>query len=130
MYDREHVNETMINAFLHLEGEDLEGKSVREILETWVDWVDARYKVARVPDVCYAIVDCNTGDMVSMFNGDDPNTKEKAKETCASLNEASPPENENYFRDRNVDIEEISNAYLNMDEESFIDFLQGYGKDE
>ena len=130
MYDREHVNETMINAFLHLEEENLEGKTVREILESWVDWVDARYKVAHVPAVCYAIVDCNTGDMVSMFNGDDPNTKEKAKEMCASLNEASPPENEDYFKDRNVDIEEISNAYLNMDEESFIDFLQGYGKDE
>ena len=130
MYDREHVNETMINAFLHLEEENLEGKSVREVLETWVDWVDARYKVAHVPDVCYAIVDCNTGDMVSMFHGDDPNAKEKGKEMCATLNEASPPENEDYFRDRNVDIEEISNAYLNMDEESFIDFLQGYGRDE
>ena len=130
MYDREHVNETMINAFLHLEGEDLEGKSVREILETWVDWVDARYKVARVPDVCYAIIDCNDGEMVSIFNEGVADAKEKAKEMCASLNEASPPENENYLRDNKVDIEEISNAYLNMDEESFIDFLLEYGKRE
>lgn len=127
----ELMHEVMVDAFLHLEEENLKDKSVRDILMAWVKWVDARYKVAHIPDVCYAIIDCEDGDLVSMINVEIPDAKQKAYDMCAYLNkdaELSVKDDTPTPSDM-VNIKEVSEAYLNMDESSFMDFLLGHSFD-
>lgn len=125
--------EVMIDCFLSLEGESLQDKDTKGILLAWVDWIDSRYKVAEVPDICYAIIDCEDGDVVSMINADIPDAKEKAREMCLTLNKSdTTPSKYSHEEpivekedDDMVNVSDVADAFLNMDEEGFMDFLLG-----
>ena len=140
MVDTELMHETMVDCFLELEEDSLDGKSTKEIILEWINWIDSRYKVAIVPGACYAIIDCEDGNMVSMFNADLPNAKEQAKEMCASLNEKepnsyagyplptdiAPQENKYESSDVMINADKVVAAFLEMDDDEFIDFLMNY----
>lgn len=128
--DKNEMNEVMIDCFLHLEEENLEGKTNKEILYAWVSWVEARYKVAYIPEICYAIIDCEDGDLVSMINAEMPNAKQKANEMCATLNCKEEPLKEPIKEEPKLDVKSIADAYLTMDDESFIDFLLNQEREE
>lgn len=123
--DNSFMHEMMIDVFLDLQGDDLEGKDVKDVLMSWVSWIDARYKVAVIPDICYAIVDCESGEVVSMINADFPNAKEQAKSMCASLNCVPVPEDQPEKSDADdlLKAQDVANAFLDMDEDGFMDFL-------
>lgn len=120
------MNEMMVDCFIELE-DGLHDKSPKEILLAWIEWIDARYKIAIIPEVSYAIIDCETGDAVSLFNMNLPNSKEMAKNMCAEMN-AEYGGKISIDNDDKEDetLQNITDAYLQMDEESFIDFLVNY----
>ena len=145
MVDTELMHETMVDCFLELEEDSLDGKSTKEIILEWINWIDSRYKVAIVPGACYAIIDCEDGNMVSMFNANLPNAKEQAKEMCASLNEKepssyttyplptenlTPQENKYESSDVMINADKVVAAFLEMDDDEFIDFLMNYTDEE
>ena len=118
------MHEVMIDCFLQLEEENLEGKDNREVLLAWVNWIDSRYKVAIVPGVCYAIIDCDDGEVVSMINADIPNAKQQANKMCATLNgqDLTPTTNTEERDEDMLNAQEVADAFLSMDESSFMDF--------
>lgn len=122
------MHEMMIDVFIDLQDDDFDKKSTKEILLAWVQWIDARYKVAVIPDICYAIIDCEHGDVVSMINADMPNAKQQANQMCASLNNV-PPLTEELSNDKKDDMlhaKDVADAFLDMDDDSFMDFLLGH----
>lgn len=122
------MHEMMIDVFIDLQDDDFDKKSTKEILLAWVQWIDARYKVAVIPDICYAIIDCENGDVVSMINADMPNAKQQANQMCASLNNV-PPLTEELSNDKKDDMlhaKDVADAFLDMDDDSFMDFLLGH----
>ena len=123
----ELMHEVMIDVFIDLEGENLEGKTPKEVLLKWVQWIDARYKVAMIPDVCYAIIDCEDGNVVSMINAEIPNAKQTANEMCAMMNNDENDIDQEVSLteqgEKMVDVKDVADAFLNMDEDSFMDFL-------
>ena len=124
--EKDLMHEKMIDVFIDLYGEDLQDTTIKEVLMTWVKWIDARYKVAVVPDVCYAIIDCEEGDLISMINADLPNSKYQAIKMCNELNEfenTSDNVSSDESDDNILQAQEVADAFLNMDEESFMDFL-------
>ena len=145
MVDTELLHETMVDNFLEIEGDSLDGKSIKEIILKWLSWLDSRYKVASVPGACYAIIDCEGGDVVSMFNADLPNAKEQAIDMCASLNEKEPNDptvyplpvvnvtpdvNKNESSDVMINADKVVAAFLEKDDDDFIDFLMNYIDEE
>lgn len=136
MFDEQDMmSEVMVDAFLHLEEENLENKTIREALMAWVKWVESRYKVAYVPDICYAIIDCEDGNLISMFNAEEPTAKQQANDMCASLNGFKKDDNDDEDlpiknNDKKVDVTEVIEAFLNMDERSFMDFLLDHAAQE
>lgn len=134
MFDEQDMmSEVMVDAFLHLEEENLENKTIREVLMAWVTWVESRYKVAYVPNICYAIIDCEDGNLISMFNAEEPTAKQQANDMCASLNGFKKDDDEDLpikDNDKKVDVTEVIDAFLNMDERSFMDFLLDHAAQE
>lgn len=132
------MHEVMIDCFLSLEGESLKDKDTKGILLAWVNWIESRYKVAEVPDICYAIIDCEDGDVVSIINADFPNAKEKAKEMCLTLNISDTTPSKYSHKesivekedDDMVNVSDVADAFLNMDEEGFMDFLLGLRREQ
>lgn len=123
--DNSLMHEMMIDVFLDLQDDDFKDKDIKDVLMSWVSWIDARYKVAVIPDICYAIVDCENGDVVSMINADFPNAKEQAKSMCASLNCVPTPEEQNNTSDTEdwLKAQDVAKAFLDMNEDDFMDFL-------
>ncbi len=145
MVDTELMFETMVDCFLDLKEDSLEDKSIKEIILKWINWMDSRYKVAVVPGACYAILDCEDGNTVSMVNADLPNAKEQAKKMCASLNEKEPKNHTGYHlpmenlvpiknnvdsSDVMINADKVVAAFLEMDDDDFIDFLMNYIDEE
>ena len=127
MTDNSLMHEVMIEAFLDIEGDYVKDKSVKELLLAWVTWVDDRYKVASVPGVCYVVLDCDDGEVVSVFNNTLPDAKEQARNICETLN-GNHEQNQELSSDtakEMLDPDQVADAFLNMDEESFMDFLLG-----
>lgn len=121
MLDNQNImHEMMIDVFLDLQEDDFDSKNAKEILLTWVQWIDARYKVAVIPNICYAIVDCESGDLVSMINIDIPDAKKQANDMCASLNHV---EQKDETSNNDVDLQDVADAFLNMNEDEFMSFL-------
>ena len=131
MVDSNVIHEAMIDCFLSLEGEEIENKDARGILMAWVTWIDSRYKVAAVPDVCYAIIDCEDGELVSMVRADIPGAKEQANAMCASLNERDSGLKYDEPSEKDMlDPDQVAEAFASMDEESFMDFLLGIQREK
>ena len=87
--------------------------------------------MAIVPDICYAIIDCDDGDVVSMINADIPNAKQQANKMCATLNGedvASTTDTKEEDKDM-LNAQEVADAFLSMDESSFMDFLLGISRE-
>lgn len=131
MVDNSLMHEVMIEAFLDIEGDCLEDKSIKDILFKWVTWVDSRYKVAAIPGVCYAVLDCDDGEVVSVFTDSLPDAKEQAKKICETLN-GNHEDNQQFTSNEKamLDPDQVADAFLNMDEESFMDFLLGIQKEK
>lgn len=139
MFSREEqiIHDRMIESFLDIEGEELEGKGIREIIWSWLNWMEARYKATHVHGFCYAIIDCDHGGIVTMIPEEVPDAKERIKAQCENLNlkndsldlkrEDSQTEQD---ADHMINLNEVTNAYLNMDDESFIDFLMNHAQEE
>lgn len=126
MTDNSLMHEVMIDAFLDIEGDFVEGKSAKELLLAWVTWVDNRYKVASIPGVCYVVLDCEDGEVVSVFNDTLPNAKDQARAICATLNGDHEQDQQSVSSTKGMlDPDKVADAFLNMDEESFMDFLLG-----
>ncbi len=125
------VHEVMIEAFLDVEGDFVKDKSAKELLLAWVTWVDDRYKVASIPGACYVVLDCEDGEVVSIFNNSLPDAKEQARNVCATLNGNEKHDQESSSIEKEMlDPDQVANAFLNMDEESFMDFLLGIQKEK
>ncbi|MBQ2961631.1 hypothetical protein [Methanobrevibacter sp.] len=139
MFTREEqiMHDRMIESFLDIEGEELEGKDIREIIWSWLNWMEARYKATHVHNFCYAIIDCDHGGIVTMIPEEVPDAKEKIKEQCENLNNKNDSseekrEDSNKQEESNpmINLNEVTDAYLNMDDESFIDFLMNHAQKE
>lgn len=80
------MHERMIESFLDIKAEYLEGKNMKEILWSWVNWMEDRYKVTHIPGFCYGIIDCEHGGIVTMIPEEVPDAKEKALKKCEEFN--------------------------------------------
>lgn len=158
------MHERMIESFLDIKAEDLEGKNMKEILWSWVNWMEDRYKVTHIPGFCYGIIDCEHGGIVTMIPEEVPDAKEKALKKCEEFNlndgviiddknpitqeinhkvkealdEKTPIAQENLDENPSVSEEnsnminanDVKEAYLTMDDESFIDFLMSHTEEK
>lgn len=139
MFTREEqiMHDRMIESFLDIEGEELEGKDTREIIWSWLNWMEARYKATHVNGFCYAIIDCDNGGIVTMIPEEVTDAKERIRAQCENLNnkndvldiktkDSQIEEESNHM----INLNEVTDAYLNMDDESFIDFLMNHAQEE
>lgn len=136
-HEEKVMHDRMIESFLDIEGEELEGKDIREIISSWLNWMEARYKATHVHGFCYAIIDCDHGGIVTMIPEEIPDAKEKIKEQCENLNKNNDilnfkPQDSPIQQESNhmINVNEVTDAYLNMDDESFIDFLMNHAQEE
>lgn len=136
-HEEKVMHDRMIESFLDIEGEELEGKDIREIIWSWLNWMEARYKATHVHGFCYAIIDCDHGGIVTMIPEEIPDAKEKIKEQCENLNKNNDilnfkPQDSPIQQESNhmINVNEVTDAYLNMDDESFIDFLMNHAQEE
>lgn len=75
--------------------------------------------------------------MMTMIPEEVPDAKEKIKEQCENLNNKNDSseekrEDSNKQEESNpmINLNEVTDAYLNMDDESFIDFLMNHAQKE